>query len=111
MDFKGYYAILVGFCHPLTVTDDHSRFNILLRACPAERGLLVQEAVVEAFRACGMPVALQFDNGPPWGRYHKRTTDADLPGGVVDAPGSRSALYRALPPAKQRQRQSASTAL
>ena len=38
VDFKGHHATaLAGRCHPLTVTDDHSRFNILLKACPGEQ--------------------------------------------------------------------------
>jgi len=68
VDFKGHYATtLAGRCHPLTVTDDHSRFNVLLHACPSEKRQSVQSGLTAAFRRYGMPVALQFDNGPPWG--------------------------------------------
>jgi len=68
VDFKGHYATtLAGRCHPLTVTDDHSRFNLLLHACPGERRQYVQSGLTAAFRRYGMPVVLQFDNGPPWG--------------------------------------------
>jgi transposase-like protein len=39
MDFKGYFPLLdQRHCHPLTVLDDHSRFAILLKACPDQRG-------------------------------------------------------------------------
>jgi len=68
VDFKGHYATMLdGRCHPLTVIDDHSRFNVLLHACPGERRHYVQSGLTAAFRCYGMPVALQFDNGPPWG--------------------------------------------
>ena len=68
VDFKGHHATaLAGRCHPLTVTDDHSRFNILLKACPGEQAHYVRAGLIHAFRTYGMPVALQFDNGPPWG--------------------------------------------
>ena len=30
MDFKGHFATRAGRCHPLTVLDDHSRFNLAL---------------------------------------------------------------------------------
>jgi len=35
MDFKGYFPLLNGgYCHPLTVLDDHPRFLLGLQACP-----------------------------------------------------------------------------
>ena len=38
MDFKGHVGMLDGGrCHPLTVLDDHSRFNLGLVACADER--------------------------------------------------------------------------
>ena len=68
VDFKGHHATaLAGRCHPLTITDDHSRFNILLNAYPGEQYKYVRAGLIYAFRTYGMPVALQFDNGPPWG--------------------------------------------
>jgi transposase len=32
MDFKGHFALLQGRCHPLSVLDDHSRYNLCLQA-------------------------------------------------------------------------------
>ena len=37
MDYKGHFATPAGRCHPLTILDDHSRFNLLLRACDNQR--------------------------------------------------------------------------
>lgn len=67
MDFKGHVACGTGRCHPLTVLDDHSRYNVMLRACPDERTATVREALTAAFRAHGLPERIAVDNGPPWG--------------------------------------------
>ena len=67
MDFKGHFALDQGRCHPLTVLDDHSRFNLALRACGNEQGTTVQNELTATFRRYGMPERLLVDNGPPWG--------------------------------------------
>lgn len=67
MDFKGNFPILNGRCHPLTVLDDHSRFNITLKACANERTETVQLALIESFRRYGLPLRMTMDNGSPWG--------------------------------------------
>jgi transposase InsO family protein len=67
MDFKGHFAVGGGRCHPLTVVDDHSRFAVALVACPDERRRSVQPALIETFRAYGLPEGILIDNGPPWG--------------------------------------------
>lgn len=67
MDFKGHFATDAGRCHPLTMLDDCSRFNLLLRACCDERRETVQNALIDAMRRYGMPQAILSDNGPPWG--------------------------------------------
>lgn len=67
MDFKGYFQTVAATCHPLTVIDDHSRYNIVLRACDRPNGEQVQQALVAAFERYGMPVRINVDNGSPWG--------------------------------------------
>ena len=70
MDFKGHIPLVgagAGRCHPFTVLDDHSRFNLCLRACPGERAEAVQEALTGAFRRYGLPLRITADNGSPWG--------------------------------------------
>ena len=37
MDFKGHFATDTQRCHPLTVLDDHSRFNVVLQALGNEQ--------------------------------------------------------------------------
>lgn len=68
MDFKGYFALLAGgYCHPLTVIDDHSRFLVGLKACPNETFLTVQGQLTAIFRQFGLPEQMLMDNGSPWG--------------------------------------------
>lgn len=78
MDFKGHFAMTQGRCHPLTVLDDHSRFNIVLKACRVETRKVVKHALIEAFEHYGLPERMTMDNGSPWGnklygRYTKLT--------------------------------------
>jgi len=67
MDFKGYFALADGHCHPLTVLDDHSRYCLGLRACGDERGRTVQAELTTLFRQYGLPRRMLMDNGSPWG--------------------------------------------
>jgi len=68
MDFKGYFALSQGgYCHPLTLIDDHSRFLLGLRACPDETRQTVQAQLSEIFRRFGLPERMLMDNGAPWG--------------------------------------------
>lgn len=68
MDFKGHVALADGSrCHPLTVLDDHSRYNLCLEACANEQGGTVQERLQLTFRRYGLPEAFFVDNGGPWG--------------------------------------------
>lgn len=67
MDFKGHFATAAARCHPLTTLDDHSRFNILLKACEDERAETVKLHLTGAFQAYGLPGRMLMDNGAPWG--------------------------------------------
>lgn len=68
MDFKGYFALEAGgYCHPLSVLDDHSRFLLGLQACPNETRQTVQERLTGIFRGYGLPERMLMDNGSPWG--------------------------------------------
>ena len=76
MDFKGYFALLAGgYCHPLTVLDDHSRFLVELKACPNETHSTVQSQLTSIFELYGLPECILMDNGSPWGddRDHPHT--------------------------------------
>lgn len=67
MDFKGHFATTTQRCHPLTVLDDHSRFNIVLQALENEQHTSVQAVLQGAFERYGLPDRINADNGPPWG--------------------------------------------
>ena len=67
MDFKGHFATASQRCHPLTVLDDHSRFNIVLQALGNEQHTSVQTVLQGAFERYGLPDRINTDNGAPWG--------------------------------------------
>ena len=67
MDFKGHFAMQRGRCHPLTVLDDHSRYNLTLQACADEQAGTVRGHLTETFRRYGLPWRMSMDNGAPWG--------------------------------------------
>lgn len=66
MDFKGHFPTATARCHPLTVLDDHSRFNLTLHACADEQGTTVKQILTPTFRRYGLPQGVLIDNGPPW---------------------------------------------
>ena len=67
MDFKGHFAAGKQRCHPLTILDDHSRFNLCLQACANEQMETVQAQLTRVFERYGLPERILADNGPPWG--------------------------------------------
>lgn len=68
MDFKGHFELGNGQrCHPLTILDDHSRFNLAVRALPGERRELVEPELICVFETYGLPSQMLMDHGPPWG--------------------------------------------
>jgi transposase InsO family protein len=67
MDFKGHFPTRQGRCHPLTVLDDHSRYNLILKACVDEKTDTVRNALIDGFRRYGLPNRMTMDNGSPWG--------------------------------------------
>ncbi len=67
-DHKSDFATQCGsHCHPLTMLDDHSRFNLVLDAAGNRRTATVQTAMTAAFACYGLPEAILCDNGAPWG--------------------------------------------
>lgn len=72
MDFKGDFAVSGGRCYPLTVLDDHSRFNLCLEACPDQRTETVKGRLLPVLATYGLPEMMLVDNGPPWGSAYSR---------------------------------------
>lgn len=68
MDFKGWQSLTDGSrCHPLTIVDDHSRYDLCLEACADEQTQTVQNRLQLTFQRYGLPEAFFVDNGGPWG--------------------------------------------
>lgn len=67
MDFKGDFSTGTGRCHALTVLDDHSRYNLVLKSCSSQNTREVQAHLTEAFKRYGLPVRFNTDRGQPWG--------------------------------------------
>jgi transposase InsO family protein len=68
MDFKGHFAVGNGrCCHPRTVIDDPSRYNVALVACGNEQRGTAQSVLERVFAPYGLPQRINTDNGPPWG--------------------------------------------
>ena len=67
MDFMGPITTARGRFEPLTLIDDHSRFNLCLRACADQKTETVQLVLSEVFSRYGLPWRMTMDNGSPWG--------------------------------------------
>ena len=68
MDFKGDFMMLnQKRCFPLTIIDDHSRYNICLDALPNQQYSSVQKHLKVVFKKYGRPQTILCDNGNPWG--------------------------------------------
>lgn len=67
MDFKGDFAAGNRRCHPLTVLDDHSRYNLVLQACSSQNTAEVRGHLTRSFQRYGLPVRINADHGQPWG--------------------------------------------
>ena len=79
MDYKGHFDIGNGSrCHPLTVCDDHCRYNLILAACSNQQTLTVQRHLRDAFERYGLPRQILCDNGSPWGSVQNQLTPLNL---------------------------------
>ena len=66
-DFKGWFRTGDGRrCHPLTVTDAHSRYLLWCQSLPRTDGRAARPAFEAAFRRFGLPAAIRTDNGSPF---------------------------------------------
>ncbi len=67
LDFMGHRPLREGRVHPMSLLDDYSRFALLLAACANEQQTTVKAHLTTVFRHYGLPGAILFDNGAPWG--------------------------------------------
>ena len=66
MDFKGEYHLGAGWCYPLSILDDCSRFVVGLYALADQRTASVQQSLIRTFEHHGVPEAMLMDHGQPW---------------------------------------------
>jgi transposase InsO family protein len=66
MDFKGYFTVREGHCHPFSILDDHSRFLIELHPLLSTQAEPVYQRLLQAFEVYGLPDAILMDHGSPW---------------------------------------------
>jgi transposase InsO family protein len=66
MDFKGEYRLSRGYCYPLSVIDDHSRFALGVFALDGQTGSIVHRSLITIFKRYGVPQAMLVDHGVPW---------------------------------------------
>lgn len=67
MDFKGHIKTGSQRIDPLTVLDDHSRYNLILQSCTNCRTTTVQQHLTQTFQRYGLPLRINMDHGQPWG--------------------------------------------
>ena len=66
-DFKGHFKLGNNQrCHPLTITDNYSRYLLCCRGCARPRHEDVRPWFERVFREYGLPDALRTDNGAPF---------------------------------------------
>ena len=69
-DFKGDFLLGNGVrCFPLTILDDHSRYNIRIE--PKEFATDVKTSFIAAFREYGLPNSVLSDNGSQFAGAHE----------------------------------------
>lgn len=66
MDFKGEYRCQDGYCYPLSILDDHSRYAVGLEAFRSQKWVPVWEYLQEIFQSYGLPEQMLLDHGTPW---------------------------------------------
>ena len=65
-DFKGHFSVGGRRCHPLTISDGHSRFLLECQALQQPRFPQVKLVFERVFRNYGLPDFIRTDNGPPF---------------------------------------------
>lgn len=67
MDFKGEYPLRPrGWCYPLSLLDDHSRYSVGLFALERQTRAAVQPWLIACWERWGVPEAILLDHGVPW---------------------------------------------
>ena len=68
IDHKGQFRMGNGrYCYPLTIVDNVSRYLLACAALSSTRLVEAWPVITRVFREHGLPMAMQSDNGPPFG--------------------------------------------
>jgi transposase InsO family protein len=65
-DFKGKFRVERRYCHPLTLSDAHSRYLLRCEPLDGERIVAAKKVFESAFREFGLPLRMRSDNGTPF---------------------------------------------
>jgi len=67
-DFKGQFQLRGRgpYCHPLTISDLHSRYVLRCQGLGSTRRTHAQPVFLAAFREFGLPAVIRTDNGAPF---------------------------------------------
>jgi len=65
-DFKGCFNVAGRLCHPLTITDNASRYLLCVQGGDSESDELAWPTFVRVFREYGLPWRIRTDNGSPF---------------------------------------------
>ncbi len=68
VDYKGQFQLRGKgpYCHPLTISDLHSRYVLRCQALSSTRHAYAYPIFLSAFREYGLPLVIRSDNGPPF---------------------------------------------
>jgi transposase InsO family protein len=73
IDHKGEFRLGSGrYCYPLTMVDSVSRYVLACEALDSTSFQRAWPVIERVFREHGLPVAMQSDNGPPFGATNGR---------------------------------------
>ena len=65
-DFKGHFPVGGKRCHPLTISDGHSRYLLACKGLSRPQFDGVQRGFEEVFKEYGLPDRIRTDNGAPF---------------------------------------------
>lgn len=65
-DFKGHFRVAGRYCYPLTITDNFSRYLLVVQSVRDTREQTVKPIFERAFREYGLPLRIRTDNGAPF---------------------------------------------
>ena len=99
VDFKGQFRVAGGYCYPLSILDDHSRFALGLYPLRGTGGRQTYACLVDTLKKYGVPQAMLMDHGTPWWNTNSYSGLSC----AIDQTGHSAVLQCLSPPANTRQ--------